>query len=64
MENDGEAEVNGGWAASGNAFGLGTIQTDSDLHGRNVEAITNHIPSMYVECMAPAIYDGTVTHVG
>ena len=54
-----DAHGNGFWAAPGNAFGLGAITADSDLHGRNVEAISNHIPSLCVECMAPTIDDRT-----
>jgi hypothetical protein len=43
-QDEASAHVSGFWAAPGNAFGLGAIQADSDLHGRNVEVISNHIP--------------------
>ena len=56
---DGEAEARGFWAAPGNAFGLGAMPADGDLHGLHIESTSNSIPSLCVECMAPTMDDGT-----
>jgi len=56
---DGEAEARGFWAAPGNAFGLGAMPADGDLHGLHIESTCNSLPSLCVECMAPTMDDGT-----